>query len=93
MLYVAGHHCVIITPHILGLEINFEESDYSIQEGRGLSTPIRLQIRNKHNAFSITFTPVTIAAVEGMGLGNFINSETIEEESRATPGELRDVIV
>ena len=85
---VAQHHCVIIAPHILVLEINFEESDYRITEGSDLSTLIRLQIRNKHNAFSITFTPVTIAAVEGLGLGDFINSETIEEESRATPGEL-----
>ena len=76
--------------HILiGLEINFEESDYSILEGSGLSTPIRLQFRNTQNAFTITFSPVTIDAVEDMGLGrNFINSDTIEERSRAEPGEV-----
>ena len=70
------------------LEINFEESDYSITEGSGLSTPIRLQFRNNQNAFTITFSPVTIDAVEGMGLvALFINSATIEEEARAEPGE------
>ena len=71
------------------MEINFEESDYSITEGAGLSTPITLQFRNNQNAFNITFTPVTIDAVEGMGLGaNFINSDTIEEVSRAESGEV-----
>ena len=71
------------------LEINFEVSDYSITEGSGLTTPITLQFRNNQNAFTITFSPVTIAAVEGMGLGaNFINSDTIEEEARAEPGEI-----
>ena len=75
--------------NFIGLEINFEESDYSIQEGRGLSTPITLQFRYNQNAFNITFTPVTIDAVEDMGLGaNFINSDTIEEEYRAEPGEV-----
>ena len=72
-----------------GLEINFEESDYAIGEGSSLSTPIRLQFRINQNAFNITFSPVTIDTVEGMGLGaNFINSETIEEEARAEPGEV-----
>ena len=71
------------------MEINFEESDYAIEEGSGLSTPIRLQFRNNQNPFTITFTPVTIDAVEGMGLGaNFINSDTIEEEYRATLGKV-----
>ena len=73
----------------IGLEINFEESDYSITEGAGLTTPITLQFRNNQNAFNITFSPVTIDAVEGKGLGaNFINSETIEEESRAEIGKV-----
>ena len=71
------------------LEINFEESDYSITEGAGLFVPIRLEFRNNQNAFNATLTPVTIDAVEGMGLGaNFIYSESIEEESRAEPGEV-----
>ena len=71
----------------IGLEINFEESDYSIREGEGLTAPITLQFRNNQNAFNVTFSPVTIDAVEGKGLGaNFINSDTIVEESRAELG-------
>ena len=73
----------------IGLEINFEESDYSITEGAGLTTPITLQFRNNQNPFNITFSPVTIDAVEETDLGaNFINSETIEEEARAELGEI-----
>ena len=72
------YHAIPI--HIfIGLEINFEESDYSFTEGAGLSTPIRLQFR----------IPVTIAAVEGKGLGaSFISSAVIVEESRAEPGDM-----
>ena len=84
MYTIILHQCTII-----GLEINFEESDYSIAEGSNLSTPIRLQFRNNQNPFTITFTPVTIDDVEDMGLGaNFINSDTIEEEYRAEPGKV-----
>ena len=72
-----------------GLEINFEESDYSITEGAGLSVPITLQFRSNQNAFTVTLSPVTIDAVEGMGLGtNFISSETIDDESRAEQGKV-----
>ena len=86
-MYIYNHTTPI---HInVGLEINFIESDYALEEGYGLSTPIRLQFRNNQNAFNITFTPVTIAAVEDIGLGTlFINSGTIEERYRATPGKM-----
>ena len=87
-----GMYTIILhqsTKLFIGLEINFEESDYSITEGGGLNTPIRLWFRINQNPFNITFTPVTIGAVEDMGLGrNFIYSNTIEEESRAEPGEV-----
>ena len=73
----------------IGLEINFEESDYAIVEGSGLSTPIRLWFRINQNAFNVTFTPVTIDVAEDMGLGaDFINSDTIEEERRAELGKV-----
>ena len=72
----------------IGLEINFEESDYSIEEGSDLHTPIRLQFIKNQNAFTIAFTPVTIAAVDGMGLGNFINFGYIDDRYRATLGEV-----
>ena len=68
------------------MQIKIEESDYSIAEGESLNKPIRLQFRNNQNAFNITFSAITIAAVEGKGVGNFINSDTIKEEARATAG-------
>ena len=70
------------------LQINFKESDYSITEGGGLNAPVLMRFRNNQNAFNITFSPVTIEAAEGKGLGIFINSDTIELQSRATAGEI-----
>ena len=71
--------------HVTGLEINFEESDYSIVEGGTLSAYIRFQFRNNQNNFSVRLCPVNISVVEEMGLGEFINSGDII--SRATAGE------
>ena len=73
---------------VTGLEINFEESDYSIVEGGTLSTIIRLQFRNNQNSFTVRLCPLSITDTEIMGLGSFIESETIGEISRATPGKL-----
>ena len=72
---------------ITGLLINFEESDYSIEEGGTLSTDIRFQFRNNQNNFSVRLCPVNISVVEEMGLGEFINSGDIDIISRATTGE------
>ena len=76
---------------ITGLEINFEESDYSIEEGGILSTDIRFQFSNNQNPFTVTLTPVDIDTAEALGLGFFINSydiyfEDINLLSRATSG-------
>ena len=69
------------------LEINFGESDYSIAEGsRWLSSYITLQFRENQNPFNLTLTPVTVDTAEAMGLGFFINAETIALGSRATAG-------
>ena len=69
------------------LEINFGETDYSIEEGSGeLTCPITLQFRNNQNPFTVMLSPVTVATAEGMGLGFFINSMTITASSRATAG-------
>ena len=69
------------------LEINFGESDYSIQEGSGeLTCPITLQFRNNQNPFTVMLSPVTVFIAERMGLGVFINSMTIDILSRATTG-------
>ena len=69
------------------LQINFEESDYYIAEGsERLSSPITLQFRENQNPFNLTLTPVTVDTAEAMGLGFFINAETIVLDSRATAG-------
>ena len=69
------------------LEINFGETDYSIEEGSGeLTCPITLQFRNNQNPFTVMLSPVTVATSEGMGLRVFINSMTITASSRATAG-------
>ena len=70
------------------LEINFEEDDYSIEEGRTLSTVIRLQFRQNQNQFTVRLCPVSIDTAEAMNLGSFIDSDTIDNISRATPGGL-----
>ena len=70
-----------------GLEINFEESDYSIEEGATLSNDIRIQFRNNQNQFNITLTPVDIDTAEHLGLGFFINSDDIQITKRADAGK------
>ena len=72
--------------HLTGLEIAFEESDYSIEEGGTLSTNIRFQFSNNQNPFTVTLTPVDIDTAEALGLGFFINSGDNDLLSRATSG-------
>ena len=69
------------------LQINFGESDYSIEEGSDmLSSTITLQFRNNQNPFTVRLSPVTVGTAESMNLGFFINSETITNDSRAALG-------
>ena len=70
-----------------GLDINFEESDYSIEEGATLINYIRIQFRNNQEQFNITLTPVDIDTAENLGLGFFINSDGISERERAEAGK------
>ena len=70
------------------LEINFEDDDYSIEEGGTLNSVIRLQFRQNQNPFTVRLCPVSIDTAEDMNLGSFIDSDTIDEISRATPGGL-----
>ena len=51
-----------------------------------LSSRITLQFRENQNPFNLTLTPVTVDTAEAMGLGFFINSESIVLGSRATAG-------
>ena len=74
------------------LQIAFEDTEYSVTEGAGLSTPIRLQFRGTQSPFNIIFSPVTITNAVDKRLGSFINSDNIQEDARATAGEL-DVAV
>ena len=63
------------------LEINFdlEGCDYSrIDEGsRTLDAPIRLKFRRNQESFAVTFTALSVYSVEGIGLGDFIDSVDI----------------
>ena len=69
------------------LQIDFRESDYSIEEGSGmLSSQITLQFRINQNPFTVMLSPVTVATAEEMGLGDFVNSYRIESSFRATAG-------
>ena len=69
-----------------GLEINFEESDYSMIEGiTVLSTNMTLTFRSNQNPFSVILTAVTVDTAESMGLGSFINSDIVPN-FRATEG-------
>ena len=84
LFYLA--HCLFVV-----LEINLE-SDYSILEGSTmLSTQITLHFRPNQNPFNITLSPVTVDTAESMGLGFFINSETIAQGYRATAGTLPQI--
>ena len=64
------------------------ESDYSIMEGSDtLSSTISLQFRYNQNPFSVELCPMTVDAAEvKYNLREFINSDTITANSRATLG-------
>ena len=83
-------HCttiIVILSLCTGLEINFEESDYSMIEGiTVLSTTMTLTFRSNQNPFSVILTAVTVDTAESMGLGSFINSDNIVPYFRATEG-------
>lgn len=67
------------------LEINFEEADYSIEEGIDLSQSIRMQFRATQNDFTLILCPLSIGEAEEQNVGRFIDFSSIE--SRATSGD------
>ena len=81
-------HKVSLTQYLslLGLEINFERCDHSIEEGGTLRTDIRLQHGNNQNPFTVTLSPLSLNTTETLGLGFFINSDDIDIIYRATAG-------
>ena len=78
--------CVNHFCHCTGLEISFEQPQYSIREGETLSPVMRLQFRETQNPFTVTFYPVSITTAKTeFEVGDFIMSSVIDE---ATAGEL-----
>ena len=70
------------------LEINFLDCDQFINEGSiSLNVPISLSFRLNQSPFTVILTPVTVDRAESMGLGHFINSESISCGSRAIAGK------
>ena len=69
------------------LQINFEELDYSINEGDSTANLITMQYRRTENDFTLRLTPVSIADSESMyDVGDFVPE--IDEEARATAGDI-----
>ena len=76
------------------LQINFDQYDYPIIEGSAtLSSPITLQFRQNQNPFTIMLSTVTVATAEAAGVGDFINTYSIDLGSRATGNALVCVCV
>ena len=71
---------------VLVLQINFDEDDYSIDEDETLNTDIRFQFSQNQNSFTVHLCAVSIDDAQDMGLGYFIDSDTINNTLRATAG-------
>jgi hypothetical protein len=84
--FVRDNATLIITDNDR-LEIYFEESEYTVREDEAGVTPVHLKLRKTQNPFVLTLRPMSIDDAESVfNVGNFINSDTIMEYSRATPG-------
>ena len=84
--------CTLILP-FAELEINFYELDYSVVEGQSLENQISMQYRRTENEFSLTLTPLSIAdSVAQFDLESFVDSNDIDEEERASPGEMVEMV-
>ena len=66
--------------------MHFEKAEYSIVEGSPLS--VLMQFRPTQSPFTLTVKPVSIASAEASGLEDFIYFDNIQEDSRATAGEV-----
>ena len=70
------------------LQINFDQSDYTISEGsQTLCSLITLQFRQNQSPFTIMLSPVNISTAKAAGVGDYINADTITPGSRATTGD------
>ena len=73
-----------------GLEINFDEEDYSTDEGdiSGLSG-ISLSLRETQVPFRMELIPATVDMAETVfDLTEFLNLDEIEEDQEAESGEM-----
>ena len=73
-----------------GLEINFDEADYSTDEGdiMGLSG-ISLSLRETQASFIMELIPVTVDVVKTQyDLTNFLTLDVIEEDQKALSGDI-----
>ena len=71
------------------LQINFEELDYSIDEGDSTANLITMQYRRTENDFTLRLTPVSIADSESMyDVVAFVDPADTDEEARATAGDI-----
>ena len=68
------------------LQINFEESHYTIEEGSDTSClPIILRFRKNQNPFTVRISSVTVDTAVSLDLGFFIN---LTSDSNAAAGLL-----
>ena len=74
--------------HSVGLEITFEEADYSTQEGDITNPEIRLRIRRTRSPFTMTITPASLQDINQRF--NFVAENFIDipdSQHFATEGE------
>ena len=77
------------TVHCTELNINFQESDYFVNEGdqRG-SIVLHLRHLQRQNPFTMTLHPVSITKARdpaGFNMSAFVRS--VDEDAQATPGK------
>ena len=69
-----------------GLEIHFDELEYSVSEDGTLTKPITVQFKRTQREFVLSLSPVSIDNVEAnFNITDFIDTDSIGEAFRATP--------
>jgi len=72
-----------------GLEINFDEEDYSTDEGDKVLTGISLSVRKTQAPFRMELVPVTVDMAETVyNLTAFLNLNDLSEDQKAQSGEI-----
>ena len=76
-------HCVKI---FAGLEIHFDELEYSVSEDGTLTKPITVQFKRTQREFVLLLNPVSIDNIKAkFNITDFIDTDSIGEAFRATP--------